>query len=103
MCLDTWNSLPESIQAVFDDAEIRGYIEKEQAESGHKSEASSIEWAEKNHGTEVIELSDAQQQKFIDILNQSKKSIAKEWDDQGLPGTKLLDRIIELSAEYEKK
>lgn len=103
MCLDTWNSLPESIQAVFDDAEIRGYIEKEQAESGHKSEASSIEWAEKNHGTEVIELSDGEQQKFIDILNQSKKSIAKEWDDQGLPGTKLLDRIIELSAKYEKK
>lgn len=102
MCLDTWNSLPKDIQTVFDDPEIRSYIENEQAESGHKSEASSIEWAKENHGTEVIELSTAEQKKFIDILNESKKAMAKEWDKQKLPGTKLLNRIIELSAEYEK-
>lgn len=101
MCLDTWNSLPKDIQAVFDDPEIVGFIENEMAEGGRKSEKDSLEWAKKNEGTTVIELSDAEHQKFVDILNQSKKSIAAEWDEQGLPGTKLLKRMIELSAEYE--
>lgn len=101
MCLDTWNSLPKTVQEAIDDPEIRGYIENEQAESGHKTEASSIQWAQENHGVEVIELSEAEQQKFIDILNSSKKSIASDWDKQGLPGTELLDKIIELSANYE--
>lgn len=101
MCLDTWNSLPKEIQEVFDDPDIVGFIENEMAEGGRKSEKDSIQWAKENEGTKVIELSEAEHQKFIDILNKSKKSIAAEWDEQGLPGTKLLNRMIELSAEYE--
>lgn len=101
MCLDTWNSLPEDIQAIFDDPEIVGFIENEMAEGGRKSETDTLEWAKADMGTTVIELSDEEHQNFVNILNESKKSIAAEWDDQGLPGTELLERLIELSAEYE--
>ncbi len=101
MCLDTWNSLPEDIQAVFDDPEIVGFIENEMAEGGRKSEEEVLEWAKNEMGTKIIELSDEEHQKFVDILNDSKKGIADAWDKQGLPGTKLLNRMIELSAEYE--
>ena len=60
-----------------------------------------IEWAVENHGTTIIELSDEEQQKFVDILNESKASIAASFDEQGLPGTELVDAIVEHSAEYE--
>ena len=71
------------------------------AEGGRKSEEEVLEWAKNEMGTKIIELSDEEHQKFVDILNDSKKGIADAWDKQGLPGTKLLNRMIELSAEYE--
>ena len=101
MNLNTWNSLPEDIQAVFDDPEVVGYIEENMATSAQESEASAIEWAVENHGTNIIELSDEEQQKFVDILNDSKLGMAEAWDAEGLPGTDLLNRIVELSADYQ--
>ena len=47
------------------------------------------------------ELSDEEQQKFVDILNSSKNGMAEAWDAEGLPGTDLLNRIVELSADYQ--
>ena len=101
MNLNTWNSLPEDIQAVFDDPEVVGYIEEHMASSAQESEASAIEWAVETHGTNIIELSDEEQQKFVDILNSSKTGMAEAWDAEGLPGTDLLNRIVELSADYQ--
>ena len=49
----------------------------------------------------MIELSDEEQQKFVDVLNESKKSIAAAFDAEGLPGTEILNRMIELSKEYQ--
>ncbi len=101
MNLDTWNSLPADIQAVFDDPEIVGYIENALQESSHTSEAEGIEWAVKNHGTTIVELTDEAQQEFVDILNQSKASIAASFDAQGLPGTELVEAIVAHSREYK--
>ena len=49
----------------------------------------------------MIELSAEEQQKFIDVLNESKKSIAATFDSEGLPGTEILNAMIELSKQYE--
>lgn len=101
MNLDTWNSLPEDIQAVFNDPEIVGFIEDEREAISHSTDADSIAWAQENYGTTVIELDDATRQEFIDVLNESKKNIAAEFDSQGLPGTELLEAIEKYSKEYE--
>ncbi len=101
MNLDTWNSFPDDIKAVFNDPEVVGYIEDYMATSGQESDATSVEWAQETMGTEIIELSDATKQEFIDVLNESKKSMAEAWDAEGLPGTEILNEIIELSAQYE--
>ena len=100
MNLDTWNSFPDDIKAVFDDPEVVGYIEDYMATSCRESDAASVEWAVENMGTEVIELTDAEKQEFIDVLNESKKGMVEAWDKQGLPGTEILNEIIQLSAEY---
>ena len=101
MNLDTWNSLPADIQAVFDDPEVVGFIENALEESSHTSETEGIEWAKANHGTTIIELSDEAQQEFVDVLNQSKASIAANFDAQGLPGTELVEAIVRHSEEYK--
>lgn len=100
MNLDTWNSMPDDIKAVFDDPEVVGYIENYMATSGEESDQTAVDWAVENYDTTIIELSDETKQEFIDVLNESKKSMAEAWDAEGLPGTELLNEIIELSAEY---
>ncbi len=101
MNLDVWNSLPDDIKAVFNDEEVVNFIESNMEKSAHESEEEGIQWAIDNHGTKVIELSDEEQQKFVDALNESKKSIAAAFDAEGLPGTEILNRMIELSKEYQ--
>lgn len=101
MNLDVWNSLPDDIKAVFNDEEVVNFIESNMEKSAHESEEAGIQWAIDNHGTKVIELSDEEQQKFVDVLNESKKSIAAAFDAEGLPGTEILNRMIELSKEYQ--
>ena len=100
MNLDTWNSLPADIQAVFDDPEVVGFIEGALEESSHVSEADGIKWAIETHGTTIIELSEEEHQKFVDILNASKKAMVEAWDAQGLPGTEILNAIVKHSREY---
>lgn len=101
MNLNTWNSLPEDIQAVFEDPEIVEFIETNMAESAHTAETTGIEWAVENHGTTVIELTEEAQQEFVDILNESKASMAAELDKNGAPGTELVETIVSLSAQYK--
>ena len=97
---DSYNALPADLKALFDDPENIAFIEERMDKSGEESDAAVIEWAKSEAGTTFIELSDEEHQKFVDILNESKKSVAEEWDAQGLPGTELLNRMIELSNEY---
>ncbi len=97
---DSYNKLPDDLKALFDDPENIAFIEERMDKSGEESDAAVIEWAKSEAGTEFIELSDEEYQKFVDILNASKKGTAEAWDAQGLPGTDLLNRMIELSNEY---
>ena len=97
---DSYNALPDDLKALFDDPENVAFIEERMDKSGEESDAAVIEWAKSEAGTTFIELSDEEHQRFVDILNESKKSVAEAWDAQGLPGTELLNRMIELSNEY---
>nr|WP_325257985.1 TRAP transporter substrate-binding protein DctP [uncultured Oscillibacter sp.] len=101
MNLDTWNSFPDDIKAVFDDPEVVGFIENALEESSHTSEAEGIAWAVENRGTTIIELTEEAQQEFVDVLNQSKASMAEAFDAQGLPGTELVEAIVRHSEEYK--
>ncbi len=101
MNLDTWNSLPADIQAVFEDEELVAWLEETMAESARTSNADAIEWSQSEMGTTIISLDEATRQEFVDILNESKQSIVDEWDAAGLPGSELLARMLELNAEYE--
>ena len=100
MNLDTWDSFPDDIKEVFNDPEIVGFIESYMETSCRESDAECVKWAVENQNTEIIELSDAVRQEFIDVLNESKKGMVENWDKQGLPGTDILNAIIKHSAEY---
>ena len=100
MNLNTYNKLPDEYKAVIDDPELQAWVEGQLFESSHSSEAEGIQWAVENRGTKVIEISDEEHQKFVDVLNESKAGMVEELDKKGVPGTEILNRIVELSAEY---
>lgn len=93
MNLDTYNSLPDDLKAIIDDADMIGELEQANYEDGIALEQTSIEWAEENYGTTVYYPTDEEKQAFIDKLTESKAILAKKLDDLGLPGTKMVEAI----------
>ena len=100
MNLDTWNSLPEDIQAVFDDPEVIDFVERKNHEGFKEVEESAMQWAEENHGTEEVILTEENQQAFYDLVRQANLETAKALDAKGLPGTDMLNSLAQWSEEF---
>ena len=100
MNLDTYNSLPDALKAAIDDPEVTEWIENKNMTDAIETETAGIEWAIENHGTTIIELDDAKKQEFTDAMNRAKQGIAEDLDAKGLPGTEMLNFMIEYSANY---
>lgn len=100
MNLDTYNSLPAELQAAINDPEVVSWIENKNMTDAIALETEGIEWAIENHGTKVVYLEDAEKQEFTDAMNRAKKGIAEKLDAQGLPGTEMLEFMIEYSKNF---
>ena len=99
MNMNTWNSLPEDLQAIITDPELIAKLEAANHDDGFNLEASSIAWAKEKYGTTVVEPTDEARQQFLDLLTQAKGTLAKKLDDQGLPGTEMVATVAEWSAQ----
>ena len=95
---DTWNNLPDDIQKILGD----GFEEwsNMDREALRKSYDNAIEFAEQ-YDHEWINLSEEDQAKFNQALEQEALIAAKELDDQGLPGSEILARVQELIKSIE--
>lgn len=99
MNMNTWNSLPEDLQAIITDPELIAKLEAANHDDGFNLEESSIAWAQEKYGTTVVEPTDEARQQFLDLLTQAKGTLAKKLDDQGLPGTEMVATVAEWSAQ----
>lgn len=99
MNLDTYNSLPDDLKALFDDETFRTELETANYEDGIALETSSIEWAEENYGTTVIYPTDEAKAEFMEKLTASKQDLAENLDNLGLPGTEMVETIAQYAAE----
>lgn len=99
MNMNTWNSLPEDLQAIITDPELISTLEAANHDDGFNLEDSSIAWAQENYGTTVVEPTDEARQEFLDLLTQAKGTLAKKLDDQGMPGTEMVAKVAEWSAK----
>ena len=101
MNLDTWNSLPEDIQEIIDSEEIRSVVETANMEGFKESEEGAMEWATENFGTEEVVLSDENRAEFISLVQEANLEKAAELDEQGLPGTEIVEALAQWSEEWE--
>ncbi len=100
MNLETWESLPAELKAVIDDPEVVAFVENKNKSDAIEMEKDGIEWAIENHGTTIVYLEDEQKQEFVDAMNRAKKGVAEKLDAQGLPGTEMLEFMIEYSKNF---
>ncbi len=96
---DKWNALPDDVKKVFDDlAKEHSYWTGKYVDD-HGMEA--IEWSKKEHGHEVIKLSDGEYKAWHDKV----APLADEWitatEGRGLPAKAFFDDMAALKAKYE--
>ena len=101
MNLGTWNSLPEDIQAVFNDPEVIDFVERRNHEGFKEAEETAMKWAEETHGTKEVILTEENRQAFYDLVRQANISTAEALDARGLPGTEMLNALKEWSEEFD--
>ncbi len=101
MNLDVWNSLPADVQAVIDDPEIIKVVENANVEGFKAIEASAMQWAQENHGTKEIILTDEERDAFIALVQAANLKKAQELDAMGLPGTEIVEALAKWTAEWE--
>ena len=99
MNMDTWNSLPEEYQQAIDDPELVSWVENTRNDLVKENNDAAIKNAPDN-GVEVVEISEEEHQKFIDAANKAKEGMVEEWNKQGLPGTEILDKFVEICGTY---
>lgn len=99
MNLDTWNSLPEEIQQVFEDN--TQFLSNETMRLfDEDTQASFTLGAEQ--GIEFIELAPEELEYVYDLCREIAIETAEMLDAQGLPGTEIYEEAQRLIAEYQE-
>ena len=98
MNLDTWNSLPLSVQEIIDEVNEEFVIEYGKLRTDHtiKGQKFAIE----KFGHEIIELSAEEKNRWMEKII----SIPQKWVDdreaENLPGQKIYELFLELDAQF---
>ncbi len=97
----TWNSLPTSVQEIFDEVNENYVIEYGKLRTDHTliGEQFGVE----EHGMEVIELDPDEYQRWVE----ASMPVVNDWieatDDLGLPGQEIVDMVREFDARYSSE
>lgn len=97
MCMDTWNSLPRSVQKVFEDNVEWFGLKIEELTFATNQEG--VDLAEE-YGVEFITLSDSDLQKVYAAADTILMEEMGALNDIGLPGTDVYEEMRRLIEEY---
>lgn len=101
MNLDVWNTIPSEIQATI--LEVNEIVFEEIAAGlWDKACSDSLEYAIKEYGHEVIELSDEEFARWMGKLTPLKEEYVKSLEEKGLPGQEIMETIERLSDKYNE-
>ncbi|WP_289135802.1 TRAP transporter substrate-binding protein [uncultured Brevibacillus sp.] len=96
---DVWNSLPGDVQKVID--ELNGEMTAFTGEYLDNHVKKALEWSQKEHGTQIVELSDK------DIWDQKLKTMQDKYVDEletkGQPAKEYKQKLYELIDKYSKE
>jgi len=98
MNLDKWNSLPSDIQQAIDKASEEAF--RNTAVLWDEIDESGIKFAVEQTGQELIELSAAEKERWLKVLEPMHDEWIKDMESKGLPGRQMLETLIELVDKY---
>lgn len=92
-----WEKLPDDVKKVFDELaeEMPEWTGKYHDETNVKG---ALAWAEKEHGVQILELSEEETKLWDSRLEPIVTDWVKNTDANGLPGTKYMERIRQLQG-----
>lgn len=95
-----WDALPDDVKKVFDD--LAAEQSKWTGAYWDKHCAESLEWAKKEQGVKVWELSDDQKKEWASKLTQFGEEYVKNMKEAGLPGEDFLKDLNSFKEKYMK-
>ncbi len=101
MNLDTWESLPEDIQEVFE--EVSEEFVHEYGELRTDMNRSGKEFGVEEKGMEVIELSSEEEDRFMEKIDPVIDEWIEEKKEEGLPAEEIVEIIREIDENYSQE
>ena len=99
---DVWNSLPKEIQDAIERVSEKVFDEQA-CNCLDNINASGLEYAiNEKTGQEVIELSEEETSRWMELLEPLHEKYVEELNSKGLPGEKILAKAKELSQKYNE-
>ncbi len=96
---DVWNSFPKDIQDKIN--EVNEEVFNIGADLCDKElTAAGLEYASKEKGIEIIQLTPEEEAKWKETLAPLKDEYAKVLDGKGIDGKQVMDKIVELTEKY---
>ncbi|MCF8094307.1 MAG: TRAP transporter substrate-binding protein [Desulfobacteraceae bacterium] len=99
---DKWNSLPADIQDAIEKVNKK-HFENVTSVLWDEIDKSGMKFAIEETGQEVIELSEAQKEKWIEKLQPLHEQWIQKMEKRDLPARKMLETIKSLAEKYNKK
>ncbi len=99
MNIGKWNSLPDDIKDVIETISEKYYREVGISLWDVQNEE-ALNWAISETEMEVIELSDEEKSKWIEIVEELQQDYIKNLDGIGIDGQEVIDKVKELAKNY---
>lgn len=98
---EKWDSLPEDVQDVIDEISREMSVQGGQHFDEHVEE--SLEWSIENEGLEVLELTEEEREKWLEISTEARQDKIDAALEKGFPAEEYVDRMNELIEKYSEE
>ncbi|HAP31689.1 MAG TPA: C4-dicarboxylate ABC transporter substrate-binding protein [Firmicutes bacterium] len=101
MNLDTWNAFPPEVQKIFD--EVNEEFVRNYGELRTDYTVAGQEYAVKEFGHEVIELTANEHARWLEVLKPITDAWIKKTNAANLPGTEIFELVSSLDAKFSQE
>lgn len=102
MNLDKWNSLDPEVQQAIEEVNKK-YFEEAAIGLWDKQNEEALKWAVEEKGMEVIELSQEEADKWINLVQPIQDEFISKVSEQGFDGQAILDTVKGLAEKYNQE
>lgn len=101
MNIDEWNALSPEIQETIEEINEK-FFDEVAAGLWDMQNDEAIEWAVEEMGQEVIELSEEEANKWIELIQPIQDDFIDKMDKNGFDGEEIMDTVKDLADKYDQ-